>query len=132
MMKMKKIVALTVLFMFLLSSVCMAVTPDPDRWVWIDSNNEIGLFYDKKTIKYDDGGDTCDVWIMTIEPAKYEYTLAHKIFNRNREWRLLALATYSMETNEVLQSATGSYYKVYEIPPGSIIEVVYDHLFYGR
>lgn len=130
-MKMKKTVALTVLFMFLLSSVCMAFTPDPNRWVWIGSNDEVGVFYDKHTIQYFDDGNICDVWIMTVEPAKGKYTVAHERYKKSRKWTVISFSEHSMKTKKQLDSVNAGDIGYFDIRPESVVESIYLYLFTG-
>ena len=131
-MKMKKILALTVLFVFLVSSVCLAYTPDPDRWYWIASDSEVGFFYDKKTIEYYDGGNTCDVWLMHVRPAEGKYVIGHEIYKKNRTRKILSIAIYSIKTDKLLGSIENPYPKYEDIIPGSFGETFYEILFYER
>lgn len=131
-MRNKKVIALTVLFMFLLSSVCMAYQPDPDRWAWIFSDDEVGVFYDKQTIRYSDYGNTCDVWLMMVEPAKKMHSIYHFYYKKNRTYALMDFIDYDSRTGKILDSDKYSYPDYSVIPPGTRAEVAYKHLFYRR
>ena len=128
-MKMKKTVVLTVLFMFLLSSVCMAFTPDPNRWEWIGSNDQVGVFYDKNTIQYFDDGNICDVWIMTVEPSKGTYTIGHERYKINRKWTVISFSEHSMKTKTQLKSAEAVDIGYFDVRPESVGESIYLYLF---
>ena len=64
---MKKICVLVSLLLLLLSSVASAAT-----WVWLDSTDTFGLFYDQQTIKYlrDYNGkldkNNVEFWVKTV------------------------------------------------------------------
>ena len=129
-MRNKKVIALTVLFMFLLSSVCMAYQPDPHRWVWIYSDDQVGVFYDSKTVEFFNY-DSCDVWVMFVLPNQKMYQITHIIFRNNGTGAILATVDYNEETGEIIDTKTFPLeYAV--IIPGSIAEVVYNRLFPER
>lgn len=131
-MRNKKVIMLTVLFMFLLSSACAAYQPDPHRWEWIYSDDEVGYFCDKQTVRYYDSGDTCDVWIMKVIPATKTYSAEHWLYKKNRTFSIQSYIDYDEKTGKVLDSYTYSYPDYNVIPPGTIAEVIYKHLFYKR
>lgn len=109
----RKTLALTLLLLFILSSVCMAYQPDPARWGWIYSDDEVGIFYDKTTIRHYTNyyGDYYDMWTMWVYPAQNQHHLRHDMLYKKRTIKLSKRSEKS-------------------IIPDSLAEVVYDHFYH--
>lgn len=58
--------------LFLFVNIFSSVQAD-DRWVWVDSNKDTGLYVDKATMQYDPSTDTSTVW------AKFEFPFDSKV-----------------------------------------------------
>lgn len=60
---MKKVITLTLLLMLLISSVCMAYTPDSEEWeiIYVENNN--AYYIKKDCIQYFDNGNTAIFWL---------------------------------------------------------------------
>lgn len=128
-MRKRKTIALTLLFLFLLSSVCMAYQPDPARWGWISSDSDVGIFYDKKTVQhYTYYSDYYDVWIMFVYPAKKEYMMHHQIIYKNKTIKIKEVVTYSY-SGYLIDSSDFSSFPADGIVPNSVGEAVYDHFY---
>ena len=146
-MRNKKVIALTVLFMFLLSSVCMAAhtpnlfgtrssvgayQPDTTRWLEIYSDDEVEVFYDMQTLDYyndEKNIRSCDVWIMYVH--RTSHTIHHYIVKENRMMALLAYVKYDDgRIGGVVGSNSWSSPEYDAIIPGSIGEGIYERFFY--
>lgn len=125
---MKKIVALTLVFMLLLSSVCLAFQPDPDRWGWIYSDDRVGIFYDKQTMDYYDNWYTCKVWLMKVYPNKDSYKIQKIFIKKNRTMSIMSTAEYD-SNGKIISSESWQYPDYDEIVPDSIGEAIYEYFF---
>lgn len=130
MINMKKTLALTLLFLFLLSSVCMAYQPDPSKWGWICSNDEFGVFYDKTTIQHYTGStDRCDVWIMHVYPAQNQHWIGRCMIYKNRTVKLIQFIKYD-DLGHVIDSGDySSSPPTASIIPDSIGEAIYKYFY---
>lgn len=128
-MRTKKIIALTLLLMLLLSSVCMAFQPDPNRWAWVSSNDRIGVFYDKQTISYYDYGNTCELWVMLVYPDDGVYSISNLSFAKDRTMRPISFIKYDSNTGKLLDARTFANEAPSPIPPDSFAEILYTMIF---
>lgn len=151
---MKKIILLLLLFVLCFSTNSFASEND-DRYVWIESDNLAGHFFDTKTIKFgkNDSGKMemllVDVWIKSVfseegkkdfvkkmkyQEEKYEnlsYTLDHYVFD-NWSRKAMFLASYQYGDNKYLihKIVVPKEKQIWsEIPPSSKAETLMEKTF---
>ena len=90
---MKRIFCLVLLSTMLISSIVFAkCNLDTTRWIWVTSNEELGIFVDSRTIKINYGN--VEFWSCLYYPSgckwhdgeHYHYCNSVIDFNRNLEW----------------------------------------------
>lgn len=120
-MRFKKIIAITLLLMFALSSVCMAYTPNPDRWIHVQSYPDGELYFEK----YPHRSNTiCNMWTLWIDTKKNIRSIQQWSIKRNRTFTILDISLYDNKTNEFISSQ--SYSKPYEtITPETLVDIAY-------
>ena len=128
MMKMKKSIVLTVLFMFVLSAVCMANPMESGKWELIGSNAEVAVYYDAQTIKHYDGGAFCNVDVMMILPAEGKCLITNSEYSKGMTVKILSFREYSLETGELIGSGDDPNAEEHDIPAGSLFEVIWEHV----
>ena len=129
---MKKIILIfTVLFTFLFSSVGFAsCNLDLNRWEWLTSNDDFGVFIDTQTIKY--SNNFAEVWECFYYPNScelhpnvgehYHYSLYSINYSRNT---MGAKAYVDRDSRgNVLATGSYSYVEYRPIAPDSIGEGV--------
>ncbi|MBQ8682146.1 MAG: hypothetical protein IJ510_00250 [Selenomonadales bacterium] len=117
---MKRVLPILLILLVLLSSACFAAyEPDPSRWIWLGSDDEVGWFIDKETVQYFDNGNTVSYWVCQVHPQEnIHYIVNEKISKSDRTVTVLHLSEYDDTTNKVAFSHT---YALWEQKPESII-----------
>lgn len=130
---MKKAAVLTLLFLFVFSSVCLAFKIDPDKWVWVGSNSGYQWFYDKENRHYEDYGRTGFIWVMMVDadPQKNGYIKSRIRFNTHNKYTFTVLSSgrYTAEGQEVASAPITPGGEVLPMEPESVEEKIYDAVF---
>lgn len=124
----KKVIVLTALFIFLLSSVCMAQTSS-DRWTEFYVDESSGFYYDSQTMQYNSNKTECTVWIMVIMPKENKYDIFLANTKKDRSLFLKEYYSYHLYTGELLGCITQEKEYRITIPPLSKFEMLYNLLF---
>lgn len=130
---MKRVIPLMLALLILLTSTCLAAyQPDPARWTWLGSTDEIGCFIDKETVQFSDDGNMVDFWICYVVPQKNEHAVVNHTINKIEKIFSTAHITIYDSKN---QKPTFSYtYESWEqdsqkIVPGTNGEAFYRYFF---
>lgn len=87
---MKKLMLLLTLAIMSISSICHAFEqPDPNRWVWLNSNDKYGFWLDKQTLKFEkinklsthQGHNSANVWIQVYNAETDQVALQNVILD---------------------------------------------------
>lgn len=115
------LILLTTLVCFFSNSTASAA-----NWEWVDSNDEVGLFFDTETLSYTPYNDTAYVWAKFVFPLKNEEDLNYYYINFSN--RTIALKSYVIyKQGAVTESQTRSSSLDYHpIIPGSLGEALYN------
>lgn len=126
---MKKVLPIALILLILLSATCFAAyEPDPARWQWLGSNDEVGVFLDKDTVRYNDDHTTVDFWLCIVCPQENAHYLQnYKIDKTDMNIFLLHATKYNSSTNNVIDSHTYQFWELHpsKITPGSNGEIWY-------
>ncbi|MBR0324544.1 MAG: hypothetical protein IIX11_00240, partial [Selenomonadales bacterium] len=103
---MKKVVPILLILFILLTSTCFAAyQPDPARWTWLGSTDEVGCFIDKETVQYSDNGDTVSFWVCYVIPNENIYQIMNmKSSKSDRTITVLHISEYNDKTNKLISS----------------------------
>ena len=130
---MKKVVPILLILFILLTSTCFAAyEPDPKRWIWLGSDDEVGMFLDKETIEYSTDNNIVDCWICFVIPQENKHAITNqKIDKIAKSITMTHVTLYESSNKEVLESHT---YKSWEQEPERIIpdskgEALYRYFF---
>ena len=125
---MKKIIAITLLFMFLLSSVCMAYTPSPDRWGILKQDSEDTIYYDKSCCHTNDGSFSKSMWILWLPKDKNVRVLQEWRYLADKRCTILSTIVFDNSTDKMIGSEYPSY-PYQTITPETTAEKVFYLLF---
>ncbi len=123
---MKKTMLLAVLFMFVLTSVCMASLPNGNNLELIGSNDEMSIFYDKSTIRHYDGGAFCNVDIVVEFYGQNKTMVMNNEYSKGMEVRVLSIEEYDTHTGELLHAEEDPNAAWHDITAGSLFEVIWN------
>ena len=133
MLSMKRVIPILLVLLILLTSTCFAAyEPDPERWLWLGSDSEVGIFLDKETITYSDDKATVDFWICWVYPAKNQFINENsKIDKHSKTYTHLSYAIYDCKTKKLISSHTYALWeqKAEKIIPGTLGENFYRYFF---
>lgn len=130
---MKKVIPILLTLLIFLTSTCFAAyEPDPARWVWLGSDDEVGMFLDKETIEYSADGNTVDFWICYVVPQKNEHAILNQKLNKNT--RILTITHITIYDSTSKKSILSYTYKPWEQESQKIIpdtngEILYRYFF---
>lgn len=73
----KRVCLLSLLLLSLLVSVVSAETnpTDENRWYWVRSTDNTGVYIDKQNIEYDPATDSVNLWVMYYTPTEEKSAL---------------------------------------------------------
>ncbi|ADB47428.1 hypothetical protein LK430_08905 [Acidaminococcus fermentans DSM 20731] len=96
------VIVLAVLLSFM--TLCFAeFQPDPSRWVWINSNETTGLWFDKRTVsvKQNYGRYQVRLWTLQYEnsPDEYYAKILYNVDINNRQIYIMEGLKYDMQGN---------------------------------
>ena len=128
---MKKIVVLTLLIIFLLSSICFAGNVDLDKWEWVVGNGRINYYHDKQSIQYLNDGNECSVHILRMNYEEENRSIAQFLIKKNKTITFLSLSVCDFETGYVINSFTPEQEYV-SIEKRPLYEILYDTFFPKR
>ena len=130
---MEKVIPILLALLITLSSTCFAAyEPDPARWTWLGSTDEVGCFVDRETVQYSDNGDTVSFWVCYVVPHENSYNIMNiKTSKPDRTITVLHISEYNDKTNKLISSYT---YASWEQKPESVIpgtwgETLYRYFF---
>lgn len=130
---MKKVVPILLALLILLSSTCFAAyEPDPNRWIWLGSNDEVGIFLDKETIEYSTDKNTVECWICYVVPQKNIHAIVNeKIDRTTKTITMLHITEYESSSKKTLYTHTYSFLeqKPEKVIPESNGETIFKAVF---
>ena len=130
---MKKVMPLLLVLLILLTSTCFAAyEPDPNRWIWISSDDEIGAFLDKETIEYSADGIVVDFWLCYVYPKDKQYAIVNHIINKSEKTLTLThISIYNADTRKLIESYTPNSWEqeAERIIPDTNGEILYRYFF---
>lgn len=134
---MKKIIALLFIMFLFLSSICNAFEPpNPNRWLWVGSDEKIGIWIDRQTIKASKDTNrysstygcrfvqSWELHYYADENTHYIANVEHNLDRRLR--RTLSLTKYDDSGNVIYSDDDKSRY--HSIIPGSWGEAVFVYM----
>ncbi len=130
---MKKLIVLLFILMLSVSSICNAFEPpNPNRWLWVDSDDKFGVWIDIQTIKASKDTDRYSstygcrfikAWEMRYHADTNTYYIVNTEYNLDRRLRrTLSVTKYDDSGNAISSNNNRSRY--YPIIPGSWGEVI--------
>lgn len=126
MMKLKRSLVLTIMLIFLVSSVCMAYPIETPKWEPVGSNAEMSIFYDANTLTHYDGGSFCNVDVLIEFPAQRTALVMNNEYSKGMEVRILSLKEYNIHSGELLRVEENSDPEWHDITPGSTFEAIWN------
>ena len=130
---MKKVIPILLALFIMLASTCFAAyEPDPNRWIWLGSNDEVGIFLDKETIEYSAANNTVEFWICWVYPQKNQFINENQRIDKlAKTYTSLSFAIYDTETKKQLSSHTYAIWeqKAEKVIPNTIGEGLYRYFF---
>lgn len=123
------IVVLVLLFSF--TTPCLAeFQPDPSRWVWIDSDDTTGIWFDKKTVslRQEYGRYQVSLWILEYKntPAEEYNKILYNVDINGRKLYIIEALKYDMQGN-LIDSAYADKYSdnAVNVIPDTYGELIY-------
>lgn len=130
---MKRVLPILLILLVLLSATCFAAyEPDPARWIWLGSDDKVGIFLDKETITYSDDKNTVEFWVCWVYPEKNQFINENtKMDKSTKTYTNLSYTIYDCETKEPISSHTYALWeqKTEKIVPGTLGEAFYRYFF---
>lgn len=96
---MKNIIAITLLFMILLSSVCMAYTPDLEEWEFLGESDGYVYYHGKQ---FQCANNNYYVWIIPSDSTDVQPLVLCAFNNQNKTYACLWYFLFSSETKQIL------------------------------
>ena len=126
---MKKIIAITLLFMILLSSVCMAYTPDPEEWELLGESDGY-VYYNGK--QFQCANNTYYVWIIPADSGDVQPLVQCAFNNLDETYACLWYFLFSTETKQILGPYRMEEFVEWRpIEKGSVFEKLYHKILYN-
>ena len=131
---MKKLISriiVALLFLFSFITPCLAdFQPDSSRWIWIDSNDTSGFWYDSKTIsvKQENGRNIVSMWILSYNNTPEE-SVDKTLYNVDVTRKTISFSEiheYDMQGNII----GSSYYNEFDNTESSVITDTVGEEFY--
>lgn len=131
---MKKLVILLTMIILSISSLCYAFEqPDPARWLWLYSDDKVGVWLDKHTYKTEkisrsighDGHDSANVWIQLYDLTKNQKSLQNFICDFKCNSIANAAIVLYDSNNELIDSYNSTYTQFKPLIPDSIGELIF-------
>lgn len=99
---------------------------DGTRWIWFDSNDTVGAYYDKKTPRYLNNGNRVNIWCLYYSPNEGTELLENAVIDfQNRTWSVQGYYIYNKNGTCIEQNSWETYMWK-PIVPNTFIEEMYD------
>lgn len=131
---MRKLVTLLTLAIMSISSICYAFEqPDPNRWLWLGSDDKMGIWLDMQSFKIEkirksighDGHNSANLWIQFYKSNEDQHAMQNFICDFDCNSISSASVVVYNSNNEVVDSFTPMYTEFHTVVPGSLGEYLY-------
>lgn len=131
---MKKLMLLLTLAIMSINSICHAFEqPDPNRWVWLNSNDKYGTWLDMHTLNFDKitnsyshtGHDSANCWLQVYNSQDDTTMFINEIIDlKCRKSCAISITIYDKDKN-IINSIDNNILDFKSIIPNSNGELVY-------